>query len=442
MGKTALIIEREYLTRVNKKSFILMTLLTPLIFIAIIGVTLLMSRVKDSEAKVIAVVDNTGLYEDVLKGTEEYNFIYTAGINPNDTSNSIASQYYAILTIDKNLIEDPSGLSLVSEKTITPALKKEIGSQMNPWLSEQKIASFNIPELKKIIRDSDVKIDINTIKVENDGTQTNNSAEAASIMGMMMTVIIYMFIFAYGAMVLNGVVQEKTSRIIEVMVSSVKPFQLMMGKIIAVALVGLTQFLIWILFGLGAFMTIGIVSGFSASPDELKQISEAMNAGNQGVSMMQHNPMMNDINEMFSGINFTQMISLFILYFIGGYLLYASLFAAIGSLVDQEADTQQFMLPVTVIMMFALYSAMYSVENPDGPLAFWGSMIPFTSPIVMMVRLPYDVPFWQIALSLGILFATFILTTKLAAKIYRTGILMYGKKISYKEVAKWFKYKY
>ncbi len=442
MGKTALIIEREYLTRVNKKSFILMTLLTPLIFIAIIGVTLLMSRVKDSEAKVIAVVDNTGLYEDVLKGTEEYNFIYTAGINPNDTSNSIASQYYAILTIDKNLIEDPSGLSLVSEKTITPALKKEIGSQMNPWLSEQKIASYNIPELKKIISDSDVKIDINTIKVENDGTQTNNSAEAASIMGMMMTVIIYMFIFAYGAMVLNGVVQEKTSRIIEVMVSSVKPFQLMMGKIIAVALVGLTQFLIWIFFGLGAFITIGIVSGFSASPDELKQISEAMNAGNQGVSMMQHNPMMNDINEMFSGINFTQMISLFILYFIGGYLLYASLFAAIGSLVDQEADTQQFMLPVTVIMMFALYSAMYSVENPDGPLAFWGSMIPFTSPIVMMVRLPYDVPFWQIALSLGILFATFILTTKLAAKIYRTGILMYGKKISYKEVAKWFKYKY
>ena len=216
----------------------------------------------------------------------------------------------------------------------------------------------------------------------------------------------------------------------------------MMGKIIAVALVGLTQFLIWIFFGLGAFITIGIVSGFSASPDELKQISEAMNAGNQGVSMMQHNPMMNDINEMFSGINFTQMISLFILYFIGGYLLYASLFAAIGSLVDQEADTQQFMLPVTVIMMFALYSAMYSVENPDGPLAFWGSMIPFTSPIVMMVRLPYDVPFWQIALSLGILFATFILTTKLAAKIYRTGILMYGKKISYKEVAKWFKYKY
>ena len=214
MGKTALIIEREYLTRVNKKSFILMTLLTPLIFIAIIGVTLLMSRVKDSEAKVIAVVDNTGLYEDVLKGTEEYNFIYTAGINPNDTSNSIASQYYAILTIDKNLIEDPSGLSLVSEKTITPALKKEIGSQMNPWLSEQKIASYNIPELKKIISDSDVKIDINTIKVENDGTQTNNSAEAASIMGMMMTVIIYMFIFAYGAMVLNGVVQEARKSVV------------------------------------------------------------------------------------------------------------------------------------------------------------------------------------------------------------------------------------
>ncbi len=444
MGKIGLIIEREYLSRVNKKSFIIMTLVTPLIMIAMMGLPAILAGIKDSEKKSIAVVDNSKLYDNVLKSNNEFDFIYAPDAMASTVNMSPGDGYYAIIVIDNNLIEKPDAISIFSEKTIPSSLKNEVCIQMNPWLSERKIENYEIPELKDIIKESSVNININTIKWDKDGSETSSSAEAASLIGLLSTTLIYMFIFAYGTMIINSVIQEKTNRIVEIMVSSVKPFELMMGKIIAVAFVGLTQFMIWILLIFGAMATFSIVSGMIAGPKELLEMNPMMAA--QGMETLpagiDDSAIMSKVTQMLAGINFAQIVIMFIVYFIGGYLFYASIFAAIGSLVDQEADSQQFMIPVMLINIFSLYAGIYSVSNPDGPLAVWCSMIPLTSPVVMMVRLPYDVPFWQLATSVVLLYATAMITIKFAAKIYRTGILMYGKKITYKEVIKWFRYKY
>ncbi|MEG1587619.1 MAG: ABC transporter permease [Bacteroidales bacterium] len=255
----------------------------------------------------------------------------------------------------------------------------------------------------------------------------------AAVIGLGATFLIYIFIFAYGGMVMQGVMQEKTNRIVEVIVSSVKPIELMMGKIIGVGLVGLTQFMIWVALICGVALAFGIGSVMSTDMSAIAELDPS-------VSQIDQTKIAGMMQEILTGVNFAQILGFFIIYFIGGYLLFAAIFAAIASMVDQEADTQQFMIPVTMIILFAFYAAIYSIENPDGPLAFWCSIIPFTSPIVMMVRLPYDVPAWQMLLSIGLLFGTFLLTTYFAAKIYRTGILMYGKKITYKEMIKWLKY--
>lgn len=430
MSKIGLIIEREYLTRVYKKSFIIMTLVIPFIFIALGAVPALLSQIKDSQTKEVAVIDETGKYLPVLKSNETYHFmpVMNADETPLDYYKSHSKELYAILMINGDLLQDPKQITLFSEKTISMGLKNDIANQLNEYLTNEKIASYNIPDLKEIIDNSKVKLNIETVKWGTEGEETKSSAEAASGIGLVATMLIYMFIFAYGGMVMQGVMQEKTNRIVEVMVSSVKPFELMMGKIIAVGLVGLTQFLIWVVLIAGGFAVLGIGTMLTADPSAMIQVEGA------DLGMMQ------EIQQLIAGINVMQILGFFLIYFIGGYLLYAALFAAIGSMVDQDADTQQFMIPVTMIILFAFYAAIYSIENPDGPLAFWCSIIPFTSPIVMMVRLPYDVPAWQMILSIALLFGTFVATTYFAGKIYRTGILMYGKKATWKEVAKWLKY--
>lgn len=436
MSKIGLIIEREYLTRVYKKSFIIMTLVIPFIFVALAMVPAMLSQIKDSKVKEVAVIDETGKYADLLKSNDTYAFVPVKDINetPLDYFKSKGKGLYAILMITGDLVENPKQLTLFSEKTLSMGLSKDIAEQLNGYLTDQKIDSYNIPDLKQIIDNSKVKVDIQTVKWSTEGEETKSSAEVATVIGFLFTFLIYMFIFAYGGMVMNGVMQEKTNRIVEVMVSSVKPFQLMMGKIIGIALVGLTQFMIWVLLIGGGMLAFGIGTAMNSDVTALTQMSPEM--GNQMVDP----DMIGKINEMISGINFAQLLGFFVLYFIGGYLLYASIFAAIGSMVDQEADTQQFMIPVTMVILFAFYAAIYSIENPDGPLAFWCSLIPFTSPIVMMVRLPYDVPAWQMALSILLLYGTFVVSVYFAGKIYRTGILMYGKKITWGEMIKWLRY--
>jgi ABC-2 type transport system permease protein len=435
MSKLGLIIEREYTARVYKRSFILLTLLTPLLMGLVAFVPLLLSSINGSEDKEVAVIDRTGLYTDVWQSSDGYRFVpvddSNAAVSPHDYFTNKGKGLYAILIVDGNLLQNPKALSLYSEKTVSPGLESLITSQINKYLTQQKIASYDIPELKQIIADADVHVKLQTIKWGEAGREESSSTSMAVVVGMISTFLIYMFIFAYGGMVMQGALQEKTNRIVEVIVSSVKPFELMMGKIIGVGLVGLTQFLIWGAIMLGITFAFGIGATLGGSLTEVGQVAEEA-AGDPDA-------LANIMGEL-STVNLPLILGVFILYFVGGYLLYASVFATIGSLVDQEADTQQFMIPVTIVILFAFYSAIYSIENPEGPLAFWCSLIPFFSPIVMMVRMPFGVPTLELVGSLLLLYASAIGMTFVSGKIYRTGILMYGKKPSLRDIWKMLRY--
>ena len=412
MNKLGIIIVREYMSRVKKKSFLVLTLLMPVLMVGFMFGTAMLATVKSDEVKNIVVLDETGTYLSVLQSSDQYQFMEGSGGFESFREKS-DKEVYATLVITGDLLQNPKAITLYSQKQITPDLGRLIRAQLNEYLSDQKLASFNIPNIKEIMAESQVSIDLQMIKLDDAGNEKTSSANMAFIIGMVFTFIIYFFILAYGGMVMQGVLEEKTNRIVEVMVSTVKPFDLMMGKIIGVGLVGITQFALWVVLGGIVYAIAGTSSGLIASVPVL---------------------------EIISSVNWLSIIAYFILFFVGGYLIYASLFAAIGAMVSTQEDTQQFMMPIMLLIIFAFLAGTASIENPDGPLAFWMSMIPFTSPIVMMVRLPFDLPWYQLVISLVILFASAILLVKLSAKIYRVGILMYGKKPSMKELYKWLKY--
>ncbi|MDR2804319.1 MAG: ABC transporter permease [Dysgonamonadaceae bacterium] len=414
MSKIGIVIKREYLTRVRKKSFIILTFLTPILFVGLVFGTMLLAKLNEGQAKIIVVADETGEYFPVLKDTGQFRFIEAQnGFEQFRQQSDDAT--YATLFITDDLLKNPAGIALYSWQQVTPATASTITEQLNSYLSEKKLASYHIPGLKTILEESKIKVDMKNIRLDESGKETETSAEMAMASGMAFTFLIYMFIFVYGAMVMQGVMEEKTNRIIEIMVSSVKPFDLMMGKLIGIGAVGLTQFGLWGILIAGAAL-----------------FGTTLFAGAGGTIEM--------IFTLLSSSNVLMLCLYFILFFIGGYLIYASLFAAIGAIVNSQEDTQQYMMPITVLILFAFYAGFYSSQNPDGPLAFWASLFPFTSPIVMMTRLPYDVPWWQLILSIGLLAVTVILIIQFVAKIYRVGILMYGKKPTYKEIVKWLKY--
>lgn len=437
MSKISLIIKREYTSRVMKKSFIILTFLTPLLFAGMITVPLWLSTLKDGSKKHIVVVDKTNLYHKVLTDNESYIFDFVdKPVDEIRRNNAKSEEFTALLVISEDLAVNPRAASLFSEQQVNMELKGYISGLLNSYVEQQKLASYNIPNLKQMVEQSRANIDIPTIKWGNDGREQLGSSELAIGIGMISAFIIYMFIVIYGAQVMAGVVQEKTSRIVEVIISSVKPFELMMGKIIGIALVGLTQIFLWVLLT----GTISYVASlFLGANIDLNALNEANKAG-MGMQAMPQTNVVQSLFQLLSGFDLLKILVFFVLYFLGGYLLYASLFAAVGSAVDSETDTQQFSLPLTLPIIFAIYAAIYSAQNPDGPFAIWCSMIPFTSPIVMMVRLPYGVPAFQVAISLGILVLSFLGTTWMAGKIYRTGILMYGKKVTWKELWKWLRY--
>lgn len=436
MNKIGLIIKREYLRRVSKKSFILLTLLTPFLFAALVFVPLWLSTIKGDEVRNVAIIDTTGKYASLFENNESFHFIHSDK-TLDEYRQGEDKEVFAFLSITDDLLNNPKAATLYSEKQVPAELSRLVNQTLSKQLESEKLASFNIPNLKEIIRESKINFNVQTIKWSEDGKESASSATVASIIGMVFTFIIYMFIMMYGAMVMQGVMEEKTNRIIEVMISSVRPFDLMMGKIIGIGFVGLTQVFLWgiittILVSVGGFMFSGGVDVAS------------LQAGPQ-MGMMDANALApssgNEIMGIINSINIAEIGISFIIYFIGGYMLYASIFAAIGSAVDSQEDTQQFMAPVTIFMIFALYAGIYSMENPDGPLAFWCSMVPFTSPIVMMVRIPFEIPLWEKLLSVSLLYASAFGIVWLSAKIYRVGILMYGKKPSIKEMVKWIKYK-
>ena len=413
MSKTGIVIRREYMTRVRKKSFIILTLVMPILFAGMVVGIIFLSSISDKKKKVIVVADEIGEYFPVLKNTDQYVFIEAKKGFADFRKNSDES-VYATLLISDDLLKNPEAITLYSQKQLVNTVESTITSQLNPYLSDKKLDSYQIPNLKNIIEDSKVKLKIKTIKTDETGKETQTSAEFASIVGIVFTFLIYSFIFAYGAMVMQGVMEEKTNRIVEVIVSSVKPFDLMMGKLVGIGLVGLTQLGIWAIVALGVSFSGLFLSG--------------------SFSMVQ------SMSKLFEAVNIAEISFYFILFFIGGYMMYASLFAAIGAMVNSQEDTQQYMMPIYVLILFAFYAGFFSAQNTDGPLAFWASLVPFTSPIVMMVRVPFGVPWWQMLLSVALLAITVILIVKLAAKIYRVGILMYGKKPTYAEIVKWLKY--
>lgn len=437
MNKIGLVIKREYIRRVSKKSFILLTLLMPLMMVALVSVPLWLSSFNSSDIKNVYIIDETGKYASLLRDTESYRFIH--GDRPLDAyRNSDDKEIYAILNITGDLLANPSAAVIYSEKQISSGLSRLINNELSRYLKDEKLASYNIPGLKEIIDDSRINFTVQTIKWDEDGGESASSSMIATTIGMIFTMVIYMFIMIYGAMVMQGVIEEKSNRIVELMISSIRPFDLMMGKIISIGLVGLTQAFIWgiicisLITGAGMFMGNGAEIASQAA--QVGIMAEAANAGVATQAMPEWFTMLRTINWFEIGIYF-------VVFFVGGYLLYASVFAAFGSAIDSQEDSQQFVMPITILMIFALYAGIYSGENPDGPLAFWCSIIPFTSPIVMMVRIPFDIPLWEKLISVAILYLSAIGTVWMSAKIYRIGILMYGKKPSIKDMLKWLNYK-
>lgn len=423
-----------------KPSFIILTFLTPLLMVGMITLPLLLAKIQNDTVQKIVVIDRTGLYSSVFTDNENYTFEFANQEVEAYKSQSGSGDYTAILYISDDLSVNPSAATLFSNEQVGLDMKSYVTGLLKTYVENKKIEELNIPDFKDLISQTKVSIDVKTIKWGKDGEEKMGSAELAITIGMITAVVIYMFIVIYGAQVMSGVVQEKTSRIVEVIISSVKPFQLMMGKIIGIALVGLTQFALWVILSIGLFLAI--TSSMGKTVDiPTSPTTQLIGTANPKMVASEQNDILAEFLPALENFDFLQTGVLFVLFFLGGYLLYASLFAAVGSAVDNETDTQQFSLPLSLPIIFAIYAAIYSAENPDGPLAFWCSMIPFTSPIVMMVRLPFGVPFWQLALSLGILILSFIGSTWIAGKIYRTGILMYGKKITWKEMIKWVLYR-
>lgn len=433
MNNIGLIIEQEYHNRVAKKSFVLLTVLMPVLFAALIFVPLWLASIESDEIQNIAVDDQTGLYSDVFENlsNSSFNFVVLDTVDVNVEMVKENSFYNAMIIITDDLAKNPGAVSYYGEKTASGSLVSLVENALSDFVEKQKLASYNIPGIEKIIEESYTDISMSTYKFNDAGGVSASDSQIASIIGIIATMLIYMFIFTSGSMVMQSIIQEKVNRVVEVMVCSVRPWQLMWGKIIAVALVSFTQMFIWFVMTLALVYFGGTVAGVDMFG------SAAVSGGAVVAADMSE---MESIVCAISSINWVYIGVLFVVYFVLGYLLYASLFAAVGSAVDNEADTNQFIMPITILVLFALYAGMYSAENPDGPLAFWCSLIPFTSPIVMMVRAPFDVPVWQLLTSISLLVVTLLLTVWLSSKIYRVGILMYGKKPSWKEIVKWLKY--
>ena len=442
MKNLKLIIAREYMSMVGRRSFILMTIFIPILMIicAALPAGIAYLNDKGSETENIAVFDESHRFATALRDTEQYHFIAhnidTAG-DPHrlfDYCKATGQECTAAIVIPAD-IDSTHAVTVYSENTINIGLKSIINRTISDTLSRARLAAAGVPNIQKIVDNAQVDVDVKSVKLDEAGNQSETSSEMAMAIGFILSFITYMFVLSYGAMIMNGVIEEKTNRIVEVIVSSCRPFELMMGKIIGIALVGLTQLAIWtVMLGIASFV-LGTVAGVSmlgsATPEAANQATAAMQAASQSDFQQ--------IVQSIFNIDYTRILTCFVLYFIGGYLLYAALFAALGSAVDQAADASQFTMPIIMIMIVALYAGMACIENPHGPMAIWCSMIPFTSPIVMMVRLPYDVPLWQVALSIAILFATAAFIVWLAARIYRTGILLYGKKTSFKDIVRWMK---
>ena len=432
MNKILIIIQREFLKRVRTKGFIILTITMPFIMAALVFVPLWLSSIENDEQQKVAVIDPTGVYAKALKASKSFAFSAQPVIT--EEMRSEDSPYDAVVAISGDLVKNNGKVTIYSHKEIPGNMLDYIQSKLNETVQKQKLEATGIAGLDKIIDDVQRDVNMRTVKWSKEGDEQASSTYVAIIVGGIFTLLIYIFVITYGGMVMQSVIEEKTNRIIELLVSSVKPFQLMMGKIIGVMLVGIAQMALWGVM-LSIIMTVASV-GFGISQAPSIAAGQPMPSPTMNMSQ--------DTQELLTAIvnlPYAEIGLMFIIMFVGGYLLYSSFFAATGASINEQEDANQFVVPITMITLFGLYAAMYSIENTDGPLAFWASLFPLTSPIVMMIRIPFGVPLWQELLSIALLYASAFLMIWIGGKIYRVGILMYGKKPNIKEIIKWMRYK-
>ncbi len=415
-----------------------MTVIGPLLMALLMVAPILISKFsKDNHYKIKVIDEAPKIFTTLMPSNEEFLFVNDT-ISLKEAKKAFdVEEDYGILYVPADYIKNAGGIVLITEKQANVQVKAYIEKALQKQIETAKLKSKGIEESTL----ESIKTNIN-LKTQTLGGIKSNT-ELTTAVGFIAGILIYMFIFLYGVQVMRGVIEEKTNRIVEVIISSVKPFELMLGKIIGVALVGLTQFLLWIV--LTVTISAGVTTLFTAKTSGAEIVRTQSPASHIATeSNDQENISKEDIASIFENmdsINFPLIIGCFLFYFLGGYLLYSALFAAIGAAVDNETETQQFMFPVTIPLIFSFIIAQSIITNPDSQLGFWFSIIPFTSPVVMMVRIAFGVPVWQIALSMSLLVVGFVFTTWMAAKIYRTGILLYGKKATYKEILKWLFYK-
>ena len=446
------IFAREYTIRVKKKSFLLTTFLVPVVFAAMCVLPSVIMFMAEDKGKEIAVVDQSGIVMPYLVDNKSVTYKDCTSETIEDKQTFVAESGVDALVIISPIDSVTKSLNVASYsvKPLSMDLTEGVRSKVDDAVEDYRISQYDIADLKAIMEDIRVDVPMATYVFDESGEEKESSFEVPMIISMVLSMVIYLFVMMFSGMVMQSVIEEKSSRVVEVLVSSVKATELMFGKIIGVACVALTQFFLWIV------LTLVLVGGFSAfvgfdslmggDPAQAEQMME-MTAQMGGVDVADMAASMSDesglgvVLNTLKDFNWGQMVFAFVIYFVLGYLLYASFFAAIGSAVENEADTQQLQMPLTVPLMLAFFVALYAFNAPDSAVVWWGSMIPFTSPIVMLARIPFGVPAWELALSIVLLVGTFIACGWVSAKIYKIGILMFGKKTTFKDLWKWLKQK-
>lgn len=437
MNKIFLVIQREYVTRVLKKSFWISSLLAPVLLTAIYAIPIWLAM-KDKEHKKVAILDLSHLWKPVDLQDKELIFTFISKSEMQFKKEFSKDGYDAFVSIPANVLSNPKGVHIYSSKNIGLSLKESVERLIQNKVRQELMYQAGIS--KNVYEDTQVDIESDTITISDSGDETNSSSAGAMILAGVMGIILYVTLLLYGSQVMNGVIEEKSSRIIEVIISSVKPYQLMLGKIIGVGLVGLTQFVLWIVLTIGLTqVTSKVYASKASSMVGLSQ--DAQIKANVDMAIAMQDSPMGEVTKVLESTNIPLVMFAFLFYFFVGYLLYSSLFAAIGSVVESATEAQQFTFIVMIPIILSFLLAQYTMQDPDSTIAFWSSMIPFTSPINMMVRLPYGVPIWELVASMVFLLIGFFVCSWISARIYRVGILMYGKKATWKELSKWLFYK-